>query len=157
MPSRTIKGAAFFDDILAFIRILSRRRVHYLIVGGEAVIFHGYPRVTGDVDFFYENESGNLRRLFAGLQEFWDGHIPGVTSVDELADPGIVLQVGRPPHRIDPLNRIDGVTFSQAWPGRIKARLATPAGLINTYLTSLGCLKINARLRVRRIWKMRAS
>ncbi len=149
MPSRTIKGAGFSEDILAFIGILSSRRVRYLIVGGEAVIFHGYPRVTGDIDFFYENKPANLRRLFTGLQEFWDGRVPGVRSVDELADPGMILQFGRPPHRIDLLNRIDGVTFSEAWPFRIKARLAAPTGPINTYYIDLRRLLKNKRAAAR--------
>lgn len=47
MPSRTIKGAGFSQDILIFLRLLSRHRVRYPVVGGEAVIFHGYPHVTG--------------------------------------------------------------------------------------------------------------
>ena len=89
----------------------------YLIVGGEAVIFHGYPRVTGDVDFFYENTPANTRRLFNALLDFWEGRIPGIAAPEELRKLGIILQFGRPPHRIDLMNRIDGVSFSEAWAG----------------------------------------
>ena len=53
MPSRrTVRGAGFSHDILLFLHMLSRHRVRYLVVGGEAVIFHGYPRVTGDGQTF---------------------------------------------------------------------------------------------------------
>ena len=48
MPPRTRKGTGFSEDILAFLQLLAARHVRYLVVGGEAVIYHGYPRVTGD-------------------------------------------------------------------------------------------------------------
>ena len=71
MASRTIKGAGFSPDTVAFLQLLASHRVRYLIVGGEAVIFHGYPRVTGDVNFFYDNSALNAARLFRALEEFW--------------------------------------------------------------------------------------
>jgi hypothetical protein len=67
MPSSSqIDANAFSDDILEFIRLLEKYKVHYLIVGGEAVIFHGYPRLTGDVDFFYERTEANTHTW-----QFW--------------------------------------------------------------------------------------
>lgn len=135
MPSRTVKGAGFSQDILAFLRLLARHRVRYLVVGGEAVIFHGYPRVTGDVDFFYENTPANAARLFDALFEFWSGRIPGVASAEELRESGVIIQFGRPPHRIDLMNQIDGVAFAEAWPSRILVRLETaPGGVPMRYI-----------------------
>ncbi len=145
MPSRTINGAGFSPDILAFLRLLAQHRVRYLIVGGEAVIFHGYPRVTGDVDFFYENTAANARRLFQALLEFWDGRIPGLRSYEELRQPGLILQFGRPPHRIDLMNQIDGVKFRAAWPSRILVRLATAADLVSVRYIDLPTLLKNKR------------
>jgi hypothetical protein len=55
-----------------FIRLLRRFKVRCLMVGGEAVIFHGYPRLTGDVDFFYDRTRDNAARLFKALAAFWD-------------------------------------------------------------------------------------
>ena len=49
---RTIATASFSADTLEFIRLLAKHSVRYVIVGGQAVIFHGYARFTGDVDFF---------------------------------------------------------------------------------------------------------
>lgn len=145
MPSRTIKGAGFSEDILFFLRLLSRHRVRFLVVGGEAVIFHGYPRVTGDIDFFYENTPANARRLHAALLEFWAGRIPGVRSAEELREPGVILQFGRPPHRIDLMNQIDGVSFRAAWPSRVRVRLATRSGPVAVPYMDLSCLLKNKR------------
>ena len=145
MPSRTIKGAGFSADILTFLRLLSQHRVRYMIVGGEAVIFHGYPRVTGDVDFFYENTTANAERLFAALLEFWDGRIPGVKSPETLCEAWIIFQFGRPPHRIDLLNQIDGVSFRQAWRSRITVRLETASGAVPARYINLNPLLKNKR------------
>ena len=145
MPSRTITGAGFSDDIVAFLRLLAKRRVRYLVVGGEAVIFHGYPRVTGDVDFFYENSAANVGKLYAVLLDFWENNIPGVHSAAELRAPRLVIQFGRPPHRIDLMNHIDGVSFVAAWRSRITVRLQTPSGSVPIRYISLARLVRNKR------------
>ncbi|MBM3839307.1 MAG: hypothetical protein FJ398_15325 [Verrucomicrobia bacterium] len=54
MPPEKIETAHFSADTREFIALLHQHAVRYVIVGGEAVIFHGYARLTGDVDFFYE-------------------------------------------------------------------------------------------------------
>lgn len=149
MASRTIKGAAFSPDILTFLRLLSAHRVRYLIVGGEAVILHGYPRVTGAIDFFYESTPANARRLFDALLDFWAGRIPGIASPDELRQPGIIFQFGRPPHRIDLMNRIDGVSFLQAWRSRVPVQLKTGTGRVPARYIDLGPLLKNKRATAR--------
>lgn len=149
MPSPILEAAGFSNDIVTFLRLLAKRRVHYLIVGGEAVIYHGYPRVTGDIDFFYERTPENAARLFAVLFEFWDGRIPGITAMEELLDEGVIFQFGRPPHRIDLMNRIDGVRFARAWKSRIRVRLRTGAGLVPAFYIGAGPLLANKRATAR--------
>lgn len=39
-------------DLREFIELLNAHSVDYVIVGGHAVAYHGYPRFTGDIDFF---------------------------------------------------------------------------------------------------------
>lgn len=53
-PPREIASGYFSPDIEALLRLLKEENTRYLIVGGEAGIFHGYARFTGDVDIFYE-------------------------------------------------------------------------------------------------------
>lgn len=113
----------FSADVQALIELLSRYRVRYLLVGGEAVIYHGYPRLTGDVDFWYEQTAENASRLFDALREFWSGSVPGVGAASELMEPTVVVQFGRPPHRIDLLSTIDGVRFDEAWTHRVEEHL----------------------------------
>ena len=97
------------------------------MVGGEAVIYHGYPRFTGDIDFFYSDDTANVQALFSALADFWSGNIPGIHSAEELAEPGVIIQFGRPPNRIDLLNRIDGVAFEEAWRDKLVCRIIDSA------------------------------
>ncbi len=121
-----IEASHFSPDILEFIGLLYTHEVRYVVVGGEAVIYHGYPRFTGDIDFFFSDAPENIAAIFAALREFWRGTVPGIQSAEELAEPGVIIQFGRPPNRIDLLNRIDGVAFEDAWRSRLKVRILSP-------------------------------
>ena len=41
-------------DLREFVALLNSTQVNYLLVGGHAVAFHGYPRFTGDIDFLVD-------------------------------------------------------------------------------------------------------
>jgi predicted nucleotidyltransferase len=110
-----MRSDLFSEDILEFIKLLNKHDVKYVIVGGIAVIYHGYSRGTGDVDFFYENTDENVRRLYETLKEFWNGDIPSLDNPSNLQKENTIIQFGRPPNRIDLINEIDGVTFGEVW------------------------------------------
>lgn len=149
MPSSKIKESAFSADVVEFIRLLQRFAVRYLVVGGEAVIFHGYPRLTGDIDFFYERTPANARRLFHLLEVFWDNDIPGLSAAGELLEPGLIIQFGRPPNRIDLHNQISGVSFARAWDSRVTMRLQTRSGFLKLRYIGIGPLRQNKRATAR--------
>jgi predicted nucleotidyltransferase len=113
----------FSEDVREFFRLLHTHAVRYVLVGGEAVIYYGYARLTGDVDFFYEPTPENTARLFEALREFWGGDVPGVGSAAELCEPAVVVQFGRPPNRIDLLSTVSGIDFGAAWTSRIEERV----------------------------------
>jgi hypothetical protein len=102
---------------------LSRHEVRYVIVGGEAVIYHGFARLTGDVDFFYESTAENARKLYDALNDFWEGSIPSVQSTKDLIVPNLIIQFGVPPNRIDLVSAITGVPFKKAWTSRSTEKL----------------------------------
>lgn len=110
-----MNASYFSEDIKDLIIYLNSHNVKYLIVGGEAVIYYGHARLTGDIDFYYDCSADNAARLFNALLDFWGGSVPGVESLDVFTEYGIIIQFGRPPNRIDLINKIDGVTFKPAW------------------------------------------
>ena len=123
MSERSVEEAHFSKDIQELLRLFAKHDVSFVIIGGEAVIFHGYPRYTGDVDFFYEAQPENVGRMYSALLEFWHGDIPSIDSPQDFLQEGIVVQFGRPPNRIDLLSSVDGLSYAQAWAGRERARM----------------------------------
>ncbi len=143
MPPVRVDAAHFSEDTCAFIELLHRHGVRYLIVGGQAVIFHGHVRLTGDVDFFFSNDPGNTEQLFEALRVFWDGDVPGFAGPAELRPDGLVVQFGIPPNRIDLVNAIGGVGFEEAWTGRVEAILAGEDKEIPVYFIGIEALLVN--------------
>lgn len=63
---------------------LNRAGVKYVVIGGCAVILHGYFRTTHDIDLLVEPSPDNIRRLKKGLHDFL-----GSNEVFEIRDDDI--------------------------------------------------------------------
>lgn len=106
-------------DWTEFLSLLISNRVRFVLVGGHAVAAHGEPRLTEDLDVFVEPTLANAARLREALRAFGFGS--EVPSTRQLVVPGSIWMLGRKPWRIDVLNKIDGVSFTQVWKGRAEA------------------------------------
>jgi hypothetical protein len=106
-----------FED---FLRLLEAHRVDYMIVGGYAVAYHGFPRFTKDLDIFFANDPDNLQRLQQALIAF--GFQETTVPLEALGRPDAVLAIGVEPVRIDLLSRIAGVAFEEARPHTVRGR-----------------------------------
>jgi hypothetical protein len=111
-----------FEELFA---CLTHRKVKALVVGGYAVAFHGQPRFTKDIDVFVEPSPENAERLLAALTDFGFGGL-GLTAAD-FASAGKIVQLGVAPNRVDLLTTIDGVTFDEAWRGRVPGHYGSQA------------------------------
>ena len=60
----------FNQDFIEFIISLNKNKVEYILVGGYAVIYHGYNRTTGDMDIWVHATSDNYNRLLAAFNDF---------------------------------------------------------------------------------------
>ena len=109
------------NDLREFIALLNSRAVEYLVVGGHAVAFHGHPRFTGDIDFLIRPTAANAVLLLDAIREFGFGSLP--LTPEDFTTPERIVQLGRPPNRIDILTSISGVEFDDAWKGRVPAKL----------------------------------
>ena len=109
------------SDLKEFIALLNSRKAEYIVVGGHAVAFHGYPRFTGDIDFFLRATPDNAERVLSVLKDFGFGDLQ--IGISDLTTPNRVIQLGRPPNRIDLLTSISGVEFDDAWPSRVSTDL----------------------------------
>lgn len=105
----------FRDLLLA----LSDASARFLVVGAYAVSFHGEPRATADLDVWVDATPDNAARVRAALATF--GAPLDELSIEDLATPDIVFQIGVAPRRIDVMTSITGVAFEEAWTGRCEA------------------------------------
>ena len=108
------------NDFKELLELFNRHKVEYLIVGGYALAFHGAPRVTGDIDLFVRPTSDNAERILHALDEFGFGSLN--LSKDDFTTPGMVVQLGVPPIRIDIVTRVSGVSWEKADAGKAPGR-----------------------------------
>lgn len=120
-PSSRSTVRAFPNEWSEFIGLLCSHRVRFVIVGAHALGVIGRIRATKDLDLFVEPTAANARRVCAALADFG---FPALAEVaEEFSKPDRMATLGREPLRIDIMTSITGVTFAQAWRGRVKARL----------------------------------
>lgn len=63
-------GNIFNQDFRDFILALNNNEVEYILVGGYAVILHGYSRITGDLDIWVNRTAENYKKLVAAFTIF---------------------------------------------------------------------------------------
>jgi hypothetical protein len=52
------------------LRYLTEAEVEYLLIGGYAVSYHGYPRSTADMDIWVAISADNAQKLVDVFQRF---------------------------------------------------------------------------------------
>lgn len=126
-------------DFKELLKLLNANGVRYLLIGGYAVGFHGYPRATNDIDVFVAKDEENSRRLVKTLINF--GFETGELSADIFMRDKSIVRMGVEPLKIEIANFISGIEFEEAYNGKI-------IGLIDEIeikIISLEHLKINKK------------
>jgi hypothetical protein len=73
-------------DLERILAELERSGARYLVVGGVAVVLHGHPRFTADLDLVTALEAGELRRALSALSGL--GYRPRApVALEEILDP----------------------------------------------------------------------
>lgn len=131
------------NDFQRFIKILNSCHAQYIITGGFAVAIYGYPRYTGDIDIWIDPSLENALKVLAALQAF--GYSEQQVNMQDLTTPGIVVQLGYPPNRIDLVTGLAGVDFENCWNNKVNM----PFGDVPAYFISLQDLKRNKKATAR--------
>jgi len=103
-------------DLKELLRAFNDHGVKYLIVGGYAFGVHAEPRATKDLDIFIRADEENSKAVFRALAQY-GAPLEGLTASDFMD--GTTFQIGQPPARVDILQKIDGISFDEAWANRI--------------------------------------
>lgn len=104
-------------DFKEFIQLLNENKIEYLVVGGIAVILHGYPRYTIDIDFWVNPTKENAKKLIKTLDLF-GFHFDNLTEED-LSKDDQIIQLGFPPNRLDIITSVNGLVFKECFKRKI--------------------------------------
>jgi predicted nucleotidyltransferase len=102
------------SDPRRVLEVLTRRGVDFTVIGGVAVIAHGHPRNTRDIDFVAAPDHANLQRLADALHELnaqlWgvDAHLLGVALDAETLANGANFTLTTDAGGLDFFNEVPG-------------------------------------------------
>ncbi len=118
---------------LELLRQFHEAGVEYVIIGGYAVIAHGYPRYTGDLDLLIRPTEENGRRAVAALEAF--GRPPGEFEVGDFTTVPNIMAFTQGCD-FDLLTATPGVDFEECYARHLTLKLrGLPVKFIN--LTAL--------------------
>lgn len=127
------------QDFKEFLKLLNAKQAEYLLIGGYAVGFYGYPRPTGDMDIWISATPENAGKVIAALEEFTSA--PLDLPVDLFLKENSIVRMGTPPFRLEVITSISGVSFEECYSERVTAMIdETEVSIIN-----LRHLKINKK------------
>ena len=124
-------------DFKEFLRLLNTHGVEYLLIGGYAVGYHGYPRATNDMDIWIAIHPDNAERMVTVLRAF--GFDTPDLSIDLFLQDHSIVRMGIPPMRIEVFTTISGVQFAACYAERV----TTMIDEVDVNLISLPYLKTN--------------
>ena len=135
-----MKFAENFDEILVAFAL---NNVEFLVVGGYAVNFYGYDRITSDLDVWINPIDENKPRIAKALVDLkylqpGDEHVSGL----DFSQP-CCFRLGDEKHTVDVFTHVVGVCFKDAWADKI---LFQTEGDAHIYFISLKHLIINKML-----------
>jgi hypothetical protein len=126
-------------DFKEFLQLLSAHHVEYLLIGGYAVAYHGYPRATADMDIWIALHPHNAEKVVAALKAF-GFDLPELSPTLFLKE-GQIIRMGVPPLRIEIATSISGVHFEECYAARVIDMLDE----VEVNLISLTHLKVNKK------------
>lgn len=104
------------NDFKDFLRLLNSKQVEYLLIGGYAVGYYGYPRATADMDIWIAVHPRNAQKMVEVMREF--GFAVKELSEELFLQANNVVRLGMPPLRIEVLTTISGVDFEECYRDR---------------------------------------
>ena len=67
------------SDFKDFLRLLNSKQVEYLLIGGYAVGYYGFPRATADIDIWVAINQTNAGKIAEVIQEFFGFDVDGIS------------------------------------------------------------------------------
>lgn len=109
---------------------LARSEVDFAVVGGLAVIFNGYPRLTLDADIIVDDSPSNLEKLLTVLRQWGEGFASELNTEDFTPEEGAIRVAEE--FELDIFTRLRGLSWRDFQP---RLRSFEHAGVRIPYLS----------------------
>ena len=126
-------------DFKEFLKLLKGYNVRYLLIGGYAVGYHGYPRATADMDIWVAIHPDNANNIVSVLKEF--GFAAPELAPQLFLKEKQIIRMGVPPVMLEICTSISGVEFNTCY----EKRIVTELDGVEVNLISLNDLKANKK------------
>ncbi|MEM1084519.1 MAG: nucleotidyltransferase [Verrucomicrobiota bacterium] len=114
-----------------------KHEVHFLVIGGYAVVHYSRPRYTGDLDVWVDASQQNAERIVEVLIAF--GFRPSEVNTKMITEMKQIIRMGIEPMRLEIFTRIPGVRFDSCY----ERREIVSVGGLEVPFISLTDLKVN--------------
>lgn len=104
----------FNEHFRDFIKALNDNNVEYVLVGGMAVILHGYVRGTGDMDVWVNKTKENYYKLVKSFTQF-GMPVFDMTEKAFLGKEFDVWGIGVQPVKIEVMTAVKGLNFTETY------------------------------------------
>ncbi|MCA1733830.1 MAG: hypothetical protein LC732_09530 [Acidobacteria bacterium] len=110
---RGYSRAPELEDLVSLCKALNDEGVRYVLIGGFAVILHGFVRATKDIDLLVDPSVENVRKLKRAMAALPDNAIE-LIAIDEIERYGVVRVADE--IVVDLMKTACGISYEEAAP-----------------------------------------
>lgn len=110
----------FLNEHQEILRWLIEKQVEFLLIGGYAVIYHGYKRSTGDMAHWLNPMNENKEKVIRALNYAGYDAADLVNLADADFTKHLAFSIGEEPHKIDFITYINQVSFEEAYKNKVE-------------------------------------
>jgi hypothetical protein len=110
-------------DFIEFIDMLNTHEAEFIIIGGLALAYYGFPRYTGDLDLWIYPSPDNVKKVFKTIEKFFDTALS--MPPDEFLSGHNMISLGEEPVQIQLHTILDGVTTEEIRASKIKGHFGS--------------------------------
>lgn len=104
-----------FDICKAF----NSEGVSYVLIGGWAVIIHGFPRLTNDIDFLVDSSEENILKIKSALNKVFNDKSIDEIRLSDVTDYSVIRYISPDGVTIDLMAKIGEVADYKSVTGHI--------------------------------------
>jgi len=105
----------FLEEHKKFLLLLVKYKVDFILIGGYAVIYHGYERTTSDMDLWLKPDNDNRDKFIYALTDHGviEEHLEKIKTLDFTRPQA--LHIGEKPNQMEFLTFTRGLDFKEAY------------------------------------------